>query len=55
MINREAAAALFVSSKTIEHHLRSAFRKLGIRRRTELARVMAATGARGLGSPVPTT
>ena len=41
LTNREAAAALFVSAKTIEHHLRNVFRKLGIRRRTELARVMA--------------
>jgi ATP/maltotriose-dependent transcriptional regulator MalT len=44
MTNREVAAALFVSSKTVEHHLRNAFRKLGIRRRTELARVMAVSG-----------
>jgi DNA-binding CsgD family transcriptional regulator len=31
-----------VSAKTIEHHLRNVFRKLGVRRRTELARMMAA-------------
>lgn len=41
MTNREAAAALFVSTKTVEHHLRLVFRKLGIRRRAELARLMA--------------
>ena len=41
LTNREAAAALFVSAKTIEHHLRNVFRKLGIRRRAELARLMA--------------
>jgi DNA-binding NarL/FixJ family response regulator len=43
MTNREAAAALFVSTKTVEHHLHGAFRKLGVRRRAELARVMAST------------
>ena len=32
--NREAAAALFVSPKTIDSHLSSAYRKLGIRSRT---------------------
>lgn len=36
--NREVAAALFLSTKTIEFHLRNVFRKLGIRSRSELAR-----------------
>jgi DNA-binding CsgD family transcriptional regulator len=36
--NREAAAALFLSPKTIEFHLRNIYRKLGIRSRTELVR-----------------
>jgi DNA-binding CsgD family transcriptional regulator len=36
--NREAAGALFVSPKTIETHLGHAYRKLGVRSRTELAR-----------------
>jgi DNA-binding CsgD family transcriptional regulator len=36
--NREAAAALFLSGKTIEFHLGNVYRKLGIRSRTELAR-----------------
>jgi DNA-binding CsgD family transcriptional regulator len=35
--NREAAAQLFVSPKTIEAHLGSIYRKLGVRSRTELA------------------
>jgi DNA-binding CsgD family transcriptional regulator len=35
--NREAAAELFLSTKTIEFHLSNAFRKLGVRTRTELA------------------
>jgi DNA-binding CsgD family transcriptional regulator len=36
--NREVAAAMFVSTKTIEFHLRNVFRKLGIRSRSQLAR-----------------
>jgi DNA-binding CsgD family transcriptional regulator len=36
--NREAAARLFLSPKTIEFHLRNIYRKLGIRSRTELVR-----------------
>ncbi|HXG76314.1 MAG TPA: helix-turn-helix transcriptional regulator, partial [Gaiellaceae bacterium] len=36
--NREAAAALFVSPKTIEFHLGHVYRKLGVRSRTELTR-----------------
>jgi hypothetical protein len=39
--NREAAARLFLSPKTIEVHLSSAYRKLGVRTRTELSRRMA--------------
>jgi DNA-binding CsgD family transcriptional regulator len=41
--NREAALALFLSPKTVEAHLRSIYRKLGIRSRSELA-VLAARG-----------
>ncbi len=40
--NREAAAALLLSPKTIEFHLGKAYRKLGVRSRTELARLVAA-------------
>ena len=39
--NREAAARLFLSPKTIEFHLGRIFRKLGVRSRTELAQAMA--------------
>ena len=42
--NVEAAAALFVSRKTVEAHLTRAYRKLGIRSRTELTRLMVTRG-----------
>jgi DNA-binding NarL/FixJ family response regulator len=35
--NRQIAQTLFVTPRTIEHHLRSVYSKLGIRSRTELA------------------
>ncbi|GAA3452956.1 helix-turn-helix transcriptional regulator [Dactylosporangium matsuzakiense] len=38
--NREIAAALFVSPRTVEHHLRNIFVRLGVRSRTELARAL---------------
>jgi DNA-binding CsgD family transcriptional regulator len=37
---RQAAAATFLSPKTIEYHLRSVYRKLGLHSRQELAEVM---------------
>jgi DNA-binding CsgD family transcriptional regulator len=44
---RETAAALFLSPKTIEYHLRHVYLKLGIHSREELARALAAS------SPMP--
>jgi DNA-binding CsgD family transcriptional regulator len=45
MNNAEAAAALFVSRKTVEAHLTRAYRKLGVRSRTELTRLLLAYDA----------
>ena len=39
--NREVAAELHLSPKTVEHHLGSAFRKVGVSNRTELAARLA--------------
>jgi DNA-binding CsgD family transcriptional regulator len=38
--NREVAEAMFVSVRTVESHLASAYRKLGVHTRTELAHVV---------------
>ena len=47
---REAAAALFLSPKTVEYHLRHVYQKLGIHSREALAQVLAAHGDE-LGGP----
>jgi DNA-binding NarL/FixJ family response regulator len=44
--NQQIAAALFLSPKTIEHHLSGIYKKLGVRSRTQLAARLA-SGAPG--------
>ena len=44
--NRDAAAALFVSVRTIESHVASIYRKLGVRTRAELARKLPSASGR---------
>jgi DNA-binding CsgD family transcriptional regulator len=41
LTNREVAGSLFLSPKTVEHHLSSIYRKLDVRSRTQLARLFA--------------
>jgi DNA-binding NarL/FixJ family response regulator len=43
LTNREIAQALFLTEKTIEVHLTRAYRKLGIKSRSQLARALPAT------------
>jgi DNA-binding CsgD family transcriptional regulator len=45
--NREAAAELFVSVRTVETHVASIYRKLSVRTRAELARKLASAQAEG--------
>jgi DNA-binding CsgD family transcriptional regulator len=44
LTNREVAARLFLSVATVESNLRRAYRKLGVRSRTELAHKLSASG-----------
>jgi DNA-binding CsgD family transcriptional regulator len=48
---REVAAALFLSPKTVEYHLRKVYTKLGIRSRAELAEQLAVLTAREQPGP----
>ncbi|MEU5909489.1 AAA family ATPase [Micromonospora sp. NPDC047527] len=48
--NREIAARMFLSTRTVDHHLRNVFHRLGIRSRTELARAFATDRHAGLAS-----
>jgi DNA-binding NarL/FixJ family response regulator len=47
MTNRDAAAQLYLSARTVDHHLRNIFVKLGISSRAELIRLhLESTGTR---------
>lgn len=46
--NREVAAALFLSERTVEGHLAHIFGKLGVRNRREIASVLAPTQEQGV-------
>jgi DNA-binding CsgD family transcriptional regulator/tetratricopeptide (TPR) repeat protein len=47
---QQAAAQLFVSPRTVESHLRQAYRKLGVRSRAELSRALSAPAEREAAS-----
>ncbi|MBL7258928.1 LuxR C-terminal-related transcriptional regulator [Paractinoplanes lichenicola] len=51
--NREVAQQLHLSPRTIDHHLRNVFARLGVRSRTELARLDLFHGDRGDQPAVP--
>ena len=49
--NREVAAALFLSDRTVEGHLSRVFGKLGIRHRVELGTALASRQTQGVEAP----
>ncbi|HEX7291549.1 MAG TPA: helix-turn-helix transcriptional regulator, partial [Conexibacter sp.] len=55
LTNREIAQALFISTKTVEFHLRNAYFKLRIRSRSELGEALEAdaAGRRSAADPLP--
>jgi DNA-binding CsgD family transcriptional regulator len=53
--NKEVAAQLFLSPRTIDSHLRNVFSKLGITSRTQLARLPLAEDAAAVGAAASTT
>ena len=52
--NREVAAELFLTTRTVEYHLRNVYAKLGVRGRPGLRRLRAAAGPDG-GAPAGRT
>ena len=52
---REAAAALFLSPKTVEYHLRHVYQKLGIHSRDELAQALHAQAPQPSGASIATS
>jgi FixJ family two-component response regulator len=57
VVNREVAAALYLTPKTVEFHLTRIYRKLGVRSRSELVRELStgvdASGAARAASDQP--
>jgi DNA-binding CsgD family transcriptional regulator len=50
--NRDAAAQLFLSPKTVEYHLAKVFHKLGVSSRVELARQPLGHARLPVGLPI---